>query len=410
MSSSSDSDRSELLGRGGGKKKGFLAKCCCGSVYCGCVVFIAIILFISHIAAGQFIKINESQVMGSCDTDPKTSTNTIWWPDCAQPVLKATMAAFNLNHTSQLVKFLSRPAPDGATTVELTGWFLPGDRTHLPLGAKPPRIVIQHGYTSNANKVRVQAAAYLLRAMGFDVFTPNLRDHCSSAKTGDVNKWGWAYPFDLLGAWDYAMSDPQGIMGGPIPASQVGLMGFSMGGFTTATAFGMEPNAPGAWLDGMVMSPRRGLKAGLTKETGSVLTWFLLEPTWAWTKSIADVDIMLNTPTSTLPLGPETNRPVAVAYDLQDATVWADNSQDLVKLLAEYPGKYDLRETFATDNACPSDPHCMIHVARPNEYRERLCRFWSDVFDRNVTHCGLDGMPSWGGRRLQEVDVVSLAV
>ena len=36
------------------------------------------------------------------------------------------------------------------------------------------------------------------------------------------------------------MGDPDGLLGGSVPPSSVGLMGFSMGGFIASTAFGME--------------------------------------------------------------------------------------------------------------------------------------------------------------------------
>ncbi|OLQ10945.1 hypothetical protein AK812_SmicGene5257 [Symbiodinium microadriaticum] len=54
---------------------------------------------------------------------------------------------------------------------------------------------------------------------------------------------------DVLGAWDFAVEDPEGLLGGPLEKRKVGVMGISMGGLAAFTAFGYEPDIPAAWID-----------------------------------------------------------------------------------------------------------------------------------------------------------------
>lgn len=48
---------------------------------------------------------------------------------------------------------------------------------------------------------------------------------------GGRSEWGNAYPYDLLGAWDFARAGAGG-------DAQVGLVGLSKGGFTALNAMG----------------------------------------------------------------------------------------------------------------------------------------------------------------------------
>merc|ERR1739848_773185 len=74
--------------------------------------------------------------------------------------------------------------------------------------------------------------------MGFSVLLNNIRGvGYSENTTAGITTWGYAYHFDLLGAWDYLKQDPDSILGGQLPASKVGIMGFSMGAFITLNAF-----------------------------------------------------------------------------------------------------------------------------------------------------------------------------
>eukprot|EP00438_Fugacium_kawagutii_P011212 Skav213778 [mRNA] locus=scaffold3228:155526:159578:+ [translate_table: standard] len=74
----------------------------------------------------------------------------------------------------------------------------------------------------------------------------------------NVSDW-LADELTILGAWDYAVSDPDGLLGGAtlvtscaVNPDEVGLMGFDYGGFSAQRAFALEPQIPALLLDGVV--------------------------------------------------------------------------------------------------------------------------------------------------------------
>merc|ERR1712157_321169 len=108
--------------------------------------------------------------------------------------------------------------------------------------------------------------AHFLRSMGYSVLINNLRDHgYSNPSQKHLQEWGDAYTYDLLGAWDYLASDPDGTLGGPLPSRKVGLMGQSKGGFLTLNAFGLESQVPAAWVDSPAYTPRAVFAAGVER-------------------------------------------------------------------------------------------------------------------------------------------------
>ena len=72
----------------------------------------------------------------------------------------------------------------------------------------------------------------------------------------------------ISGAWDYAKDDPDGLLGGPMEASKVGLFGFSKGGFTALNAFGLEGQIPAVWVDGAPSEPKTVYGYGLRRFLG----------------------------------------------------------------------------------------------------------------------------------------------
>lgn len=332
-------------------------------------------------------------------------TGNIWWPGCGDmhaladfdkcdengcitKKMALDMDAFNNKYGGKLVNYMSRAGKDDngkdIEVVPLTGWWLPAPHAD----ANTPRIVVQHGFTSNSNKFRQQYVAYQLRKLGFSVLVNNLRDHCYSgdSKKGIVS-WGHSYPLDELGAWDYAKDHAAA----PIDASKVGMLGFSMGGFTTVNAFGVEGNVPAAWIDGAPFTPKAGFevafKASLPHESlGKLLT----DSVWEDVEKEAEkqgVDINGHLPEKELPNGPNTRRSIFVTANKNDAKVPFSSSESLVALLKKYPEKYDLKEFWQHDDKCLDVAHCVDHLIKPSEYAAKLCTFWSGVFKTDPT-CG----------------------
>ncbi|CAK0790640.1 unnamed protein product [Prorocentrum cordatum] len=237
-------------------------------------------------AVGRFLTIDDLMVQEFCHQGltMENITYNNWWPgclygtprqNCTDPCYDVSilerMDAFNKQYPGQLVTYQSRSGPMDA--VELTGWWLPA-----PNESAAPRIVLQHGFEQNSNAHSPQLAAYMLRSLGFSVFLPNLRDHCYSSNTSEhVYQWSSAYPLDLLGAWDYVVADPNGLLGGQREARHVGLQGFSQGAFVASAAFGLDRRRaarrrPG-WTPGPGRPGRRSTGVPRTAPAGSSRIW-----------------------------------------------------------------------------------------------------------------------------------------
>jgi len=300
--------------------------------------------------------------------------------------------AFNKAHPGKLVKYFSRDK-EGVESVGLEGWWLPAP-SEKSSKKSAPRIVLQHGFKSNSNNFRPYLAAYMLRKLGFSVLVNNFRDHGYSDKSENhIYEWGDAYPYDLLGAWDYARMDPGGDLGGEMASNKVGIMGFSKGAFTTVNAFGLEADVPAAWVDSPPFTPKIVFGAGATKEMSGLGIGFaaplLIDPVWDRVLDEASshgVDFNKNLPKDVLPSGPDTKRPIFVTSNVNDATVPIGELDQLVALLEEYPEKYSTSK-WVNDDTCGDENHCVDHLSKFDDDSTKLCEFWKPVFELSTDSC-----------------------
>lgn len=314
---------------------------------------------------------------------PQNLSAHIYWPSCHRQDLLPQLAAFNAQYEAHLIRFSSRPAPNNQETLELSAWWLPPPGASTLVGGVPaPRIIVTHGYGGNFNDWSVQLAAYFLRSLGYGVIAPNLRNHGFSAKTRTrYCTWGWALPYDVLGAWDYAVQDPSGKLGGSLPPSKVGLLGFSMGGFLTSIAFGLEPDVPAAWIDSGPFDLRQVLLKQLQLYLGPAGQLFI-SPSWWFASWLAGVsDLQFNSPSKALPSGPASRRPVALVQNLWDRMVTKDQTQNTESLLRGLPTKYTVAETFYRSTKCHGETHLLCELVFSAEYVIALSNFWSQAFN-----------------------------
>jgi pimeloyl-ACP methyl ester carboxylesterase len=368
---------------------------------------------------------------------PETLPNHIWWPGCTQvgnkntsylqscskpcfsPDLIPAVSTFNKRlSNSKKVSYSSRKDTEGKTYT-LTGWLLPGDKTNLPAGTKAPRVVINHGFTSNSNKWYPTLAAYYMRSLGFDVLLNNIRGQgYSENTTAGITAWGYAFHYDLLGAWDYLKDDADNNLGGALPASKVGIMGFSMGAFITLNAFTLEKDVPAAWADSPPAEPSSVFFFGAEKNPAAPLLNIpgLKALTWFWMKNKAGVDVEARTPLKDIPAGPNGKRPVQLVTNLKDQTVPASDVKSIVNLIKASPDKYDMSAPMYTDAMCNKEAHLTAMLQEPEKYRQRLCDFWTAALGAPKTICGLDKLPKFTiatSRRLaaeERLETVSVAV
>jgi len=228
------------------------------------------------------------------------------------------------------------------------------------------------------------------------VLLPSLRDHgYSGSSSHGVFSWGWDYPYDILGAWDYAKNDPDGVLGGLLPSDQVGVLGFSMGGFTALNAFGAEPEVPAVWADSPVFSVKDILLKELQKRV-SFLGDLAIE--FAWSFANREVELHHNHPAGLLPQGPDKKRKVYIVQNSDDKTVPTSQADKIISLLKEHPQKYQLSDYWLQPGSCNGDHHRILHLKYPSEYRDRLCLFWSDVFGLSQDRCKDGSLVQISGR------------
>jgi len=303
---------------------------------------------------------------------------------------------YNKDHEFRLVYFPSRAGPRGEVPVNISAWWLPAP----PRGGKPaPRIVAMHGVGANCNHCGVQSTCYLLRSMGFSCLTPSARDAGLSGPSShpDILSWGYDYHLDTLGGWDYAVEDPDGLLGGPLPADQVGIMGFSKGAYETAIALGLEQRIPGAWLDS---GPYAGLFGMIVSTVapyvGSFFGDILARGVFASATFFSGGRVDVFDPLKLLSncTAGEKKRQVLVAHGTLDDTVPTRYSAMAIEVLSGEPRCYEVR-TYTPPAYCNGASHHQEMWEFPDDTRHKLCSFWSRTFDRDPALCGLGKLPSF---------------
>lgn len=256
--------------------------------------------------------------------------------------------------------------------------------------------------------------AYLLRKAGYSVLVNNFRDHCYSGNsTAHMIEWGHAYPYDLLGAWDYAKT-----INWPLPASKVGILGISLGGFTTLNALGLESQIPAVWIDSAPYTPRGGFELGFikgVKDAGlpGFMAGLFANSAWAAVEKTAlahGIDVNENLPEQVLPQGPDTQRKVFVTANKQDKTVAFSNAENIEHLLKTYPAKYDLVNFWVLDGDCVGETHATDMMMHSDEYGSKLKSFWDCAFGlAGQESCQAAALPTAPARLHEEYGQLSKA-
>ena len=131
----------------------------------------------------------------------------------------------------------------------LRGGRLPGpdrDASGSPAGGSrstaipdAPAVVVVHGYTACRRDGWVLLAAGMLHRHGFAVLAIDLRNHGDSGRTGGRHTGGIRESADVLGAWDWLVSERD------LPPERIGLFGISLGAASVVIAAGDEPRGRG---------------------------------------------------------------------------------------------------------------------------------------------------------------------
>lgn len=265
---------------------------------------------------------------------------------------------------------VSFPARDGR---QVSGLLFPSP-------TRPsPRVVIAHGLGSDPMSDAALTAAFLLRAMNISVLVPALRDLAAGPKVD----WHDQY-LDLLGAWDYAVADPNALLGGRSSSSSVGLMGFEFGGLAALDAFNTEPNVRALLLDGAVVDVKSLLFDHVEQATSLRLLDLIAQQAvsrveYHLSRSLAEERDRLAALRSRGAFGGT----VGIFYSVDDSIVLPRQEVSLEEAFTEAnaPG-FNITSlwlsTFREPSTCTERRE--TYLDRQTEYQSRLCTFWLGAF------------------------------
>jgi len=250
----------------------------------------------------------------------------------------------------QEVSFPSRDARQPRLTIR--AWWVPAQN------AGAPAVIVVHGIHSCRHDPVVLLPAGMLARNGFSVLMMDLRDEGDSDIEDGRSGWGSEEYLDILGAWDWLQS------GQDLPASQVGLMGESLGASSAIIAMSEEPAIAATWADSAfadvgVLFDEIAVEQGL--------------PTWlrpgviAWAKIIADDDLLARRPVDEV--GKIGARPLAIVHGLGDINLGFHHAKDLAATHATFVPGY---EPWLVPRAL----HLQAAFAAPAEYERRIVEFF----------------------------------
>lgn len=136
----------------------------------------------------------------------------------------------------QLPTFKAVKFPSRAKNVHISGWYTEVDKS-------APVVIVTHGIRPNCKSGYHNLLASAMLAKGhINVLNIDLQNHGDSSKVSRFITYGQKEYLDLLGAYDWLMSEGY-------QANQIGLMGLSLGAVTSAIAFSQEESIQAVWLD-----------------------------------------------------------------------------------------------------------------------------------------------------------------
>ncbi|CAJ1406734.1 unnamed protein product [Effrenium voratum] len=258
----------------------------------------------------------------------------------------------------------------------------------------PARVVIVHGRKLNGLSSSAQAAGYFLRLMNVSALIVSdltaARDNLSDWLADDLT---------VLGAWDYAVSDPDGFLGGPVDPQQVAVMGFDFGGFSAQRAFGLEPRIPALLLDGVV----HDFQALLAAEVRAIGWDFLQGLLQMQVTSRCELNLQRaisqvgDLATGWAARGGNTSY-IGMIRSNEDRVIHsgAEQSEALLRSLQSSLGSDKLLLNWATAFSGPSSRVCWehraLHLSKTREYQQQLCGFFSTALGLSVD-CVAAGAP-----------------
>ncbi|UCD97463.1 MAG: alpha/beta fold hydrolase [Chloroflexota bacterium] len=257
--------------------------------------------------------------------------------------LNPVRSPFLTNPTNQLKRLPEEVVFESRDGSMLSGWFF--------LSQVGPTLILTHGFGGNRSDLLIAASHLLDR--GFGVLMYDLRAHGRSP--GNISTWGWIEVNDLHGAVDFLQSREE------VNPEQIGAMGYSLGGQITIRAAAenegiraiiAEDPSP-ASVDDHVFSS----SASLRKLVAYPAIWL----GYKLQEAVCGVPAPRGVRESISKISP---RPILlIASGMGSAT---QLSSSYFQCAGEPKDLWQV----------PEANHGWIAVQRPDEYGEKLCRFF----------------------------------
>jgi dipeptidyl aminopeptidase/acylaminoacyl peptidase len=250
----------------------------------------------------------------------------------------------------QEVSFPSRDTHQPRLTIRAS--WVPAEK------AGAPAVIVVHGLNSCRHDPVVLLPAGMLARNGFSVLMMDMRDQGDSDIEDGRSGWGSEEYLDVLGAWDWLQS-AQGLQ-----ASQIGLMGESLGASTAIIAMGEERAIAATWADSGFADLEVVFDERIARE--GFPTW-LRPGVTAWAKIAANDDLTARSPVDEV--GKIGARPLTIVHGLADVDLHVHHAKDLAAVHAKSVPGY---EPWLVPRAL----HLQAAFATPAEYERRIVAFF----------------------------------
>ena len=255
----------------------------------------------------------------------------------------------------QEVSFPSRDARQPRLTIR--AWWVPAEQ------ADAPAVVVVHGFRSCRHDPVVLLPAGMLARNGFSVLMMDMRDEGDSDIEDRRSGWGSEEYLDVLGAWDWLQSEHG------LQASQIGLLGESLGAATSIIAMGEEPAVAATWADSGFTDVEVVFDERIAGEriAGMNLPTWLRPGVIAWAKIIANDDLTAHSPIDEVKN--IAARPLGIVHGLADVDLKVHHAKDLADAHAMFVPGFE-------PWLVPGGVHLQSAFAAPSEYERRIVEFF----------------------------------
>jgi len=150
-------------------------------------------------------------------------------------------------------------------------------------------------------------------------------------------------------------------------------------------------------MDSPIFEPSHILEHELREALGPLAALFT-KSSWFFAEKFAQKDLALWTPATAVPLRNATLKRchIAALAGLRDTIVPVKETELLTSLYMEHNDVYSVREHHQGPAACGAATHAVMAAWRPDEYRAKLCHFWSQTFGLKFIACNLNILPEFG--------------